>query len=162
MNHGLMIIVAGLLAWPLQSMASGVLKLSSVELRFAPDEPQGELYAHNIGDTPLYLDVEQTLVLNPGAISERSMAISEVARPTLLITPSRLVLAPGQKYRMNLKVLSMPTRNQVWRVTFRPRQRVIVQGRGAEGQSAPLSVSVGYGVVIYQRAAHRPARFQQE
>ncbi|MDF3202854.1 hypothetical protein P3C29_29615 [Pseudomonas sp. 1912-s] len=139
-------------------LAAGVLKLSRTELRFTPDEPQGELYAQNIGDSPLYLEVEQQLVLNPGQTPERLLPIHDVQRPSLLVTPGRLVLAPGQKYGLTLKALNIPTHNQVWRITFRPRERLIVEASTDAGQPAPLAVSVGYGVVIYQRAANNPLR----
>ena len=149
--------VALLLGWlcisPLNGMAAGVLKLSTPELRLVPDQRQGALYTQNTGDSPLYLDVEQALVLNPAEKPEQLLDISQVPNPGLLVTPNRLVLAPGQKYRMNIKTLGTPASNHVWRVTFRPREHVIVQAHGAEGVSAPLSVSVGYGVVIYQNPA---------
>ena len=149
--------VALLLGWlsisPSNGMAAGVLNLSTTELRLVPDQRQGALYAQNTGDSPLYLDVEQALVLNPAEKPEQLLDISQVPKPALLVTPSRLVLAPGQKSRMNIKTLITPANNQVWRVTFRPRENVIVQAQGAEGVSAPLSVSVGYGVVIYQNSA---------
>ena len=138
---------------PLNGMAAGVLKLSTPELRLVPDQRQGALYAQNTGDSPLYLDVEQALVLNPGEKPEQLLAISQVPKPGLLVTPTRLVLAPGQKYRMNIKTLGTPDSNQVWRVTFRPREHVTVQVQGPDGVLAPLSVSVGYGMVIYQNLA---------
>ena len=150
----LVVMLSGwLLMWPLLGMAAGALKLSTTELRLVPDQRQGALYTQNTGDSPLYLDVEQALVLNPAEKPEQLLDISQVPNPGLLVTPNRLVLAPGQKYRMNIKTLGTPVGNQVWRVTFRPREHVIVQAHGAEGVSAPLSVSVGYGVVIYQNSA---------
>ncbi|ALX14383.1 hypothetical protein P350_22815 [Burkholderia cepacia JBK9] len=134
------------------SVAAGVLKLSRVELTLEPGRPPGELYVENVGDTPLYLDVEQHLLTNPGEAPERRVPIAEVARPSLLVLPGRLSLAPGQRYRMVLKELSVPSRPQVWRVTFRPNERVRVEGGERKGAAAPLFVKIGYGVVIYQRA----------
>ena len=151
-NNSVAILLGWLLMWPLSGMAAGVLKLSTTELRLAPDQRQGALYALNTGDSPLYLDVEQALVLNPGEQPEQLQAISQVPNPGLLVTPARLALAPGQKYRMNIKTLDRAASNQVWRLTFRPREHLIVQAQGADGVSAPLSVSVGYGVVIYQNS----------
>lgn len=110
----------------------------------------------------MYLDVEQALVLNPGEQPEQLQAISQVPNPGLLVTPNRFVLAPGQKYRMNIKTLGAPASNQVWRLTFRPREHVVVQAQGVDGVSAPLSVSVGYGVVIYQNSATPEIHPQQE
>lgn len=138
---------------PLHGMAAGVLKLSTTELRLVPGQRQGVLDVHNTGDSAVFLDVKQALVLNPAEKPEQLLDISQVANPGLLVTPRRLALAPGQKYRMNIKTLGSSANNQVWRVTFRPREHVIVEAHGAEGVSAPLSVSVGYGVVIYQNSA---------
>ena len=152
-RYPVVMLMGWLMMLPSHGMAAGVLNLSTTELRLVPDQRQGALYAQNTGDSPLYLDVEQALVLNPAEKPEQLLDISQVPNPGLLVTPTRLVLAPGQKYRMNIKTLVTPTNNQVWRVTFRPRENVIVQAQGAEGVSAPLSVSVGYGVVIYQNSA---------
>lgn len=133
-------------------MAAGILKLSRTELTLAPDKPSAELWAENIGDTPLYLDVLQQLVMNPGDSPERLVPVSEVPRPALLAIPTRLALAPGQKYRVMLKAFDTPAKAQVWRLTFRPRERLVVETRNASGTQAPLVVSIGYGVVIYQMA----------
>ena len=160
-RYPVVMLMGWLMMLPSHGMAAGVLNLSTTELRLVPDQRQGALYAQNTGDSPLYLDVEQALVLNPAEKPEQLLDISQVPKPALLVTPSRLVLAPGQKYRMNIKTLVTPASNQVWRVTFRPREHVIVQ-TGAEGVSAPLSVSVGYGMVIYQNSATPEIHLQQE
>ncbi len=133
-------------------MAAGILKLSRTELTLAPDKPVPELWAENVGDTPLYLDVTQQLVTNPGQSPERLVPVTEVPRPSLLTYPNRVVLAPGQKYRVTLKELDMPAQAQVWRLTFRPKERLVVEASDTLRSQAPLVISVGYGVVIYQMA----------
>ncbi|KVF60565.1 hypothetical protein IMT09_10070 [Burkholderia cepacia] len=133
------------------SMAAGVLKLSRVELTLEPGKPAGELNVENVGDAPLYLNVEQHWVANPGESPERLVPVTEVERPGLLIQPSRLVLAPGQKYQMVMKEFGTPPQTQVWRVTFRPTERIVVSNDMQDNRAAPLSISIGYGVVIYQR-----------
>ncbi|WP_338640811.1 hypothetical protein [Burkholderia pyrrocinia] len=135
------------------SMAAGILKLSRTELTLSPDKPVPELWAENVGDTPLYLDVTQQLVTNPGESPERLLPVAEAPSPTLLVSPNRLTLAPGRKYRVTLKEIGTPTHTQVWRLTFRPRERIVVDTNSASGTQAPLVISIGYGVVIYQRAA---------
>ncbi|MCA8252713.1 hypothetical protein LGM89_05525 [Burkholderia sp. AU31624] len=137
------------------SSAAGVLKLSRVELTLEPGQAAArELYAENVGDTPLYLNVEQHLLTNPGDSPEHLVPVAEVAHPTLLVSPARLTLAPGQRYRMGLKELAAPSETQIWRITFKPKERIVVDAAQGEGAPAPLFVNVGYGVVIYQRAAH--------
>ncbi|KVN02996.1 hypothetical protein [Burkholderia diffusa] len=149
----------GALCWPLcvlaalcclSAEAAGILKLSRTEMTLAPGKPAGELWAENVGDSPLYLDVTQQLVANPGQTPERLVPVGDVPQPGLLVTPDRLALAPGQKYRLSLKELHELSETQVWRVTFRPRERIIVDAGQTEGAPMPLIVSVGYGVAIYQ------------
>ncbi len=135
-----------------QGMAAGILKLSRTELVLKPGKPASELYVENTGETPLYLDVEQQLLVKPGRIPESLIPIQNVEFPSLLVTPTRLVLAPGQKQKMVLKELRRTSLPMVWRVTFRPRERLHID---AEDVSAPLIVSVGYGVVIYQFGSSR-------
>ncbi|RQR52314.1 hypothetical protein DIE18_32320 [Burkholderia sp. Bp9125] len=132
------------------ALAAGVLKLSRTEMTIAPDKAAPELWAENVGDTPLYLNVEQHLVENPGETPEHLVAVSDVRHPGLLILPNRLTLSPGQKYRMVVKELRTPAQSQVWRLTFRPAERIVVETARPEETSAPLFISVGYGVVIYQ------------
>lgn len=130
-----------------QGTAAGILKLSRTELVLKPGKPASELYVENTGDTPLYLDVEQQLLVNPGQVPESLISIQNMEFPSLLVTPTRLVLAPGQKQKMVLKELKRTALPMVWRVTFRPRERLHID---AEDISTPLIVSVGYGAVIYQ------------
>ncbi|RQT80797.1 hypothetical protein [Burkholderia cepacia] len=138
------------------SMAAGILKLSRAELTLTPDKPPGELWAENVGDSPLYLDVTQQLVTNPGQSPECLVPVTDVPQPALLVVPGRLVLAPGQKYQVMLKELATPAQAQVWRVTFRPRELLVVDTGSASGTQAPLVVSIGYGVVVYQLARRMP------
>ncbi|MGB3433893.1 hypothetical protein [Achromobacter sp.] len=147
------VVAALTLPWPQHGLAAGSLHLPRAELRLEPGKAAGELLAENRGDSPLYLDVEQQLLLNPGSTPEILVPVGETEQPGLLVTPNRLILAPGQEYRMNMRVLSTPARTQVWRITFRPRERVIVNPGEVDG-SAPLILNMAYGVLIYQIAAH--------
>ncbi|CAB3820896.1 hypothetical protein [Achromobacter anxifer] len=140
------------LPWPHCGLAAGILHLPRAELRLESGKTPGELLAENRGDSPLYLDVEQQLLLNPGSMPEVLVPVGETEQPGLLVTPNRLVLAPGQKYRMNLRILTPPARTQVWRITFRPRERVILEPGEAHGSAAPLIINMAYGVLIYQIA----------
>ena len=147
------IVAALTLPWPQHGQGAGILHLPRAELRLEPGRAPSELLAENRGDSPLYLDVEQHLLLNPGSMPEVLAPVGETERPSLLVTPKRLILAPGQKYRMSVRVLHAPARTQVWRITFRPRERVILNGGEADG-SAPLIINMAYGVLIYQTAEH--------
>ena len=146
------ILAALALLWPLHGTANGILHLQRAELQLEPGKAPGDLLVENRGDSPLYLDVEQKLLLNPGSSPGVLVPVGETEQPSLLIAPSRLILAPGQKYRMTLRILHTPARTQVWRVTFRPRQRLILKAGETDTAAPPLVINMAYGVVIYQLA----------
>lgn len=133
-----------------QAMAAGVLQLSTNEIWLRPGEKAGDLYAENIGDSTLYLDITQRLLLNPGEQPEQLVPIEEIEQPTLLVVPSRLALGPGQRYRMQLKELNRSNVPRIWRVTFLPQEKVLIDAESEDGISAPLSLQIGYGALIYQ------------
>ena len=138
---------------PAAGMAAGVLKLSHAEIWLRGDGRTSRLYAENAGDATLYLDVEQRLLHNPGEQPEELTPVGEVRNPTLLVAPVRLALAPGQRAPITIKELTRPDRPQVWRVTFRPREKLLAMPDPAQAVTAPLVLSIGYGVLIYQMPA---------
>ncbi|MCK3838812.1 MULTISPECIES: hypothetical protein [Pseudomonas] len=132
------------------STATGILKLSSNELSLLPGHPAGELFAENVGDTPLYLQVDQALLTNPGELPERLVPISQVKKPSLLVTPNRITIAPGQRYKLNIKIIQQVEQDHIWRITFRPSEHLVVEGEPTKN-ATPIFFKVGYGAVIYQK-----------
>jgi hypothetical protein len=146
--RGLSVLMALLLGQ--SSYAGGLLSLSQAELTVPLQGRLPELVVENRGDGPLYLEVRQQLLTNPGLQPEALIDVGHTESPSLLVTPSRLILGPGQKRTMQLRVLSPPAKTQVWRITFRPQQHLSVTTAGSTPARMPLLVSIGYGVVIYQ------------
>lgn len=132
------------------SYAGGVLSLPRVELSISPQGRLPELVVENQGDGPLYLEVRQQLLTNPGSLPEKLVDVGNTESPSLLVLPARLILGPGQKRNMQLRVLSQPAKTQAWRITFRPQQNMHVVSAGVTSPRVPLRLSIGYGVVIYQ------------
>lgn len=135
--------------------AGGLLNLSQVELTISPQQRLPELVVENRGNGTLYLEIKQQLLKNPGSQPETLVDVGNTEAPSLLVMPSRLKLGPGQKRSMQLSILSQPAKSQVWRITFRPQQDLNVTTNGVALPRAPLLISIGYGVVIYQ-LGHQP------
>lgn len=95
-------------------VAVGILKLSRTEMMLAPDKPVPVLWAENVGDTPLYFDVTQQLIMNPGQSPERLVPVTDVVRPALLVSSNRVTSVPGQKYRVMLQEFETPSQALVW------------------------------------------------
>lgn len=151
--HFLVGVVLGLCLLTNASQAAGVLRLSQSKITLGGPEHVGKLTVKNVGDSPLYLDITQELVQTPLTNPEVRSPVGEVVSPSLLISPMRLMLGPQQQREISVKELRKPEQRQIWRVTFRPREHISVQGVTSDNTQVPLSVSVGYGVVVYQLSA---------
>lgn len=138
--------------------AGGTLRLANSEITLGGDTAAAKLTAENIGDTPLYIDVIQQQIQMPVTSPEVRVPVGEVVSPSLLVSPPRLVLAPGQKRELNVSVLCEPQSRQIWRITFQPREQFNVLTSDNALIQAPLSVSIGYGVVIYHLGKKRTNR----
>ncbi|KQN60294.1 hypothetical protein [Erwinia sp. Leaf53] len=154
MNRLLILLAALSAALPVTgARAAGVLRLAHSAISVEGTRPAEKLEVENTGDSPLYLEVSQEWVQVPLGQPEVRLPVGNVPNPSLLVNPPRLVLRPGQKRLLDVTVVRQPREQQIWRVTFRPRERHRVQPIGDPRAQAPILISVGYGVVIYQRGS---------
>ncbi|MCX4220259.1 hypothetical protein MKZ87_21680 [Pseudomonas sp. MCal1] len=102
----------------------------------------------NRGDAPLYLSVSLQKVTNPGFTPEVKVPINDVENPSLLASPDRITLGPGQSRPISLRSLNEPQSEQLYRLYILPARTMQVQEAPKDKISAPMSVAVGYGVLI--------------
>lgn len=100
----------------------------------------------NMGDEPLYVQIEPHIVRNPGTDDEERVAIKNPREFGLLVTPTRMVLAPGTAKTMRIVKLAMPgdpqqTKERIYRISARP-----VVGDVTSTQSG-VKVLIGYEVL---------------
>lgn len=125
----------------------GLLSISNTVITLAPEGRQTVISVSNKGDQPLYLDVIQQQVLNPGHLPEQRVLVQDVPEPDLLIPVKHVILRPGQTRSIPVSVIAMPKYTNVWRVAF--RQREVVSAAGDSASFVKLNVS--YGVAIYHK-----------
>lgn len=112
----------------------------------------------NVGDTPLYLSVQLMKVLNPGINPEKKVNIQALTSPTVLATPDKLTLGPNQTRDIRLSSLEEPTQETLYRMYVTPVKALKVEGAPTDKITAPMSVSIGYGVLV----RHMPAPGRQQ
>ncbi len=100
----------------------------------------------NVGNEPLYVQIEPHIVHNPGTDEEERVAIKNPREHGLLVTPSRMVLAPGTAKSMRIVKLAMADdpkqeKERIYRISARP-----VVGDVTSGQSG-VKVLIGYEVL---------------
>jgi len=107
----------------------------------------------NAGSEPLYVQIEPHIVLNPGTPQEQRVLIKNPREHGLLVTPSRMVLAPGTAKSMRLVKLDMPgdpeeKNERIYRISARPVVGDIT------AQQTGLKVLIGYEVlaIVYPKS----------
>lgn len=102
----------------------------------------------NVGDAPLYLAISLQKVRNPGGTPEDKVPLSELEHPSLLASPDKLTLGPGQSRSVSLKSLSAPVSEEMYRLYVIPVRSMQVEQAAQDKITAPISVAVGYGVLV--------------
>ena len=135
-------LIAGLLAcFPLS--VSAAMALSNAIVHFEPGKPsRQDVEITNTGEEPLYVQVDPRVVLNAGTESEERVSITDPREHGLLVTPNRLVIAPGASRALRLvKLAKQLTQERIFRITARP-----VSGE-LEAESSGLKILIGYEVL---------------
>ena len=102
----------------------------------------------NLGDAPLYLSVSLQKVMNPGESPEKKQLLSALPHPQMLASPDKVTLGPGQSRAISLKSLTEPEAETLYRLYVVPVRSMQVQDAPEDKITAPMSVAIGYGVLI--------------
>ncbi|MEM7217685.1 MAG: fimbria/pilus periplasmic chaperone [Pseudomonadota bacterium] len=96
--------------------------LSNIIVHFEAGEPsRQDIEILNSGAETLYVQMEPKLVHNPGTEEERREPISNPREAGLLVTPSKLALAPGASKRVRFVNLGRNTdEERIYRIAARP------------------------------------------
>ncbi|MGS1105624.1 fimbrial biogenesis chaperone [Achromobacter anxifer] len=135
-----------LLAAP-PAQAEGELMVMPARLKVFNGHEYG-VNVRNMGDAPLYLSIALEKVTNPGLTPENKVPLSELEHPSLLASPERLTLGPGQSRSISLNSLSVPVTEEMYRLYVIPVRAMQVEEVPQEKITAPMSIAVGYGVLV--------------
>lgn len=143
MRIGTLYLIGACLLAGLPLCASASMALSNAIVHFEPGKSsRQDVEITNTGDEPLYVQVDPKVVLNPGTAQERREAITDPRKHGLLVTPNRLVIAPGASRALRLvKLAKQLDQERVFRITARP-----VSG-ALEADSSGLKILIGYEVL---------------
>jgi len=127
--------------------ASADLSLSQlvVELQAGKHASQ-DVEVANSGPDPAYVEVDPREIVAAGTPTEASRADPDPQKLGLLVSPTRLILQPGQRRLIRFATLAATgDRERVYRVTVKP-----VVGKLSSVQSG-LKLLVGYDMLVLVR-----------
>jgi P pilus assembly chaperone PapD len=129
------------------STAGAELLLSQLVVELAPvTRSRSDIEILNNDSERAYVAAEPREVLNPGTASESRRDDPDPEKLGLLVSPSRMILDPGQRRLLRIATIAPPSdRERVYRVTVKP----VVGELSAPGSG--LKVLVGYDVLVLVR-----------
>lgn len=150
-------MLVGLLLLASRSVqAEGELMVTPVSTKVFNSHEQ-KVTVKNMGDAPLYLSISLQKVMNPGQVPETKVDLGQLERPGVLASPERLTLGPGQTHKISLKSLFEPVEEGLYRLYIVPVRSLKVDDAPKDKITAPMSVAIGYGVLV----RHMPAPDKQ-
>jgi P pilus assembly chaperone PapD len=140
------LLLAGL-ALAMPAPASAEMVLSQVIVDLEPGEaPRDDIEVLNSGSERMYVLVEPFEVIGAGTPEERRVRIDDPSQGGLLVSPQRIVLAPGERRAIRVALTEgRPARERVYRVAIKPVAGQLVSDVNA------VKVMVGYDVLVLAR-----------
>jgi P pilus assembly chaperone PapD len=127
--------------------ARAELLLSQLVVELAPgSRSRIDIEILNKDSERAYVAAEPREILNPGTPAESQRDDPDPEKLGLLVSPSRMILDPGQRRLLRIATIAPPSgRERVYRVTVKP----VVGELSAPGSG--LKVLVGYDVLVLVR-----------
>ena len=141
-----MLIGAALIALPLAA-ATADISLSQLVVDLQPGKhDRQDVEIANSGADPAYVEIDPREILAPGTPSESARQDPDPEKLGLLVSPTRLILDPGQ--RRLIRIATLPAtapRERVYRVTVKP-----VVGKLSSAQSG-IKLLLGWDMLVLVR-----------
>lgn len=147
-----------LAALSLPSAANADMVLSQVVVDLEPHEaPRDDIEVFNSGAERMYVRAEPFEILRPGTAEEARVGAHDPSESGLLVSPQRLILAPGERRVIRIASTSgRPSHERVYRVAITPVAGDVV------AETAAVKVLVGYDVLVLVRPSIANGGLQAE
>ncbi|BBA40242.1 MULTISPECIES: pilus assembly protein [Burkholderia] len=146
-KHWALALVALACATVRPALAEGELMVMPAATRVYATHDQ-KVTVRNMGDAPLFLSITLQKIMNPGVTPEKKVDLGQLDNPGMLASPDKLTLGPGQSRQIELKSLTDPAQEEVYRLYVVPIRSLKVEDAPADKITAPMSVAIGYGVLV--------------
>lgn len=143
-------LMAGLTPVAIPAAAFATMAVNKVIVDFLSGKPRrSDVELHNTGRERMYVLVEPAEIRAPGLPRQKRVKIRNPQRLGLLVTPTRLILEPGQRKIVRFAALAAgAATDRVFRVTIRP-----VVGKVVAPTTA-IKIVVGYDLLVIIRPQH--------
>jgi P pilus assembly chaperone PapD len=109
-----------------------------------PQTQRRDIWVINDGSQRAYVAVDPAEIVHPGLPNEKRVTEPDPEKRGLLVTPSRIILEPGQRRMVRLVVLGNRKTERIYRVKIHP---VLAPLGLDEKQNAPKNSGVGIRIL---------------
>ncbi|MHA7847797.1 fimbrial biogenesis chaperone [Serratia sp. D1N4] len=123
-------------------------------------DDQTTVWVTNTGDKPEFVNITLFEVTNPGAPPEEEQRIplGLVKAPSLYAAPFKLTLGPRQEKQVQLKALTRPDKEKVYRLAVMPQQQATISGT----HNNVMLVGLGYMGLVRQLPLTQTATWRHD
>ena len=127
--------------------ARAEMVLSQVIVDLLPGKPPREdIEVWNDGEERMYVLAEPFEIRDAGTPGEQRVAVTEPEQASLLVSPLRLVLEPGERRTIRVATIgTRPASDRVYRVSIKPVAGTVT------AEASALKVFVGYDALVLVR-----------
>jgi P pilus assembly chaperone PapD len=126
--------------------AHAELVLSELIVDLQPGKrSRGDIEVWNDSPDRSFITIEPREIVDPSLPSQNVRRDPDPEKLGLLVSPSRMILEPGQRKLMRLAALATPAKEHVYRVTVKPVVGAI------DASDTGLKLLIGYDVLVLVR-----------
>lgn len=126
--------------------ARAEMVLSQVIVDLLPGKPlRDDIEVWNSSDERMYVSADPFRILAPGTPQEQRTPLRLADDVSLLVSPRRLVLEPGERRIIRIAAVDRPQMDAVYRLAIRPVAGIVASDADA------LKVFVGYDALVLVR-----------
>ncbi|MCB1757093.1 MAG: fimbria/pilus periplasmic chaperone [Gammaproteobacteria bacterium] len=146
-------VLAGLLALLLAQATSAQVSVSRSVINFKAGEQIQDFDVLNTADHKIWLSLQASEIIDPTSATSRKVELNDPRTADVLVTPSRLLLPPGQQKRIRV-IMRNPAgeKERIFRLAVLPHTGRISLADNAPAQlSGGIKVLLGYELLLISR-----------
>lgn len=145
--------LAGLLALIIAQASPAQVSVSRSVINFDAGEKIQDFEVYNSADHKVWLSLQVSEIIEPESDNPRKVALDDPRNADVLVSPTRLLLPPGQQKRIRV-IMRNPSadKERVFRLSVLPHTgRVTLAGDSPTRLTGGIKVLLGYDLLLISR-----------
>ena len=112
---------------------------------------KNQFKVYSKSDKVQYLNIYVKQVLNPATPQEKEVPVSILSGTGIIASPQKIILPPGGEHTVRLRTLSIPSKEQLYRVYVEPVAANTDEDQVVTEEGGSVGISLTWGVLVYSK-----------